>query len=149
MRRHGAVSASIDVAVAFSDVDLAQVVWHGHYARYLENARWALMERIGFGLQEMLASGYGWPIVELHVKYVKAARFGERLRVKASLAEWKNRLVINYLVMNIASGERVARAQTVQAAVDMQTGSLQFVTPAVLADRIEALAASACDSVRE
>jgi acyl-CoA thioester hydrolase len=87
MRKHSAISAQIICEVAFADVDLAQVVWHGHYLRYLENARWALMRMIGFDLQDMIDSGYLWPIVDLHVKYVRAARFGDRLRVRASLVE--------------------------------------------------------------
>jgi acyl-CoA thioester hydrolase len=137
MRKQGRLSATIPATVAFHDVDLASVVWHGHYLKYLENARWALMDGVGFGVQAMLASGYGWPIVELHVKYVKAARIGDRLEVRASLAEWQNRLVINYLVTNSA-GERVARASTVQVAVELATGVLQFATPQILLDRIEA-----------
>jgi len=47
MRKHSAISTQITCEVAFADVDLAQVVWHGHYLRYLENARWALMRLIG------------------------------------------------------------------------------------------------------
>jgi acyl-CoA thioester hydrolase len=137
MRRQGPLTASIETVVAFHDVDLAAVVWHGHYLKYLENARWALMDRIGFGLDAMRASGYGWPIVELHVKYVKAARVGDRLRVQASLTEWLNRLVVNYLVVDARSEERVARAQTVQAAVELASGVLQFETPPILLDRIE------------
>jgi acyl-CoA thioester hydrolase len=138
MRKQGHITVSIETVVAFHDVDLAAVVWHGHYLKYLENARWALMDRIGFGLDAMRASGYGWPIVELHVKYVKASRVGDRLRVRASLTEWRNRLVMNYLVVNALSGERVARAQTVQAAVELSSGVLQFVTPSILLDRISA-----------
>jgi acyl-CoA thioester hydrolase len=138
MRKHGGLSATIETQVGFHDVDLASVVWHGHYLKYLENARWALMDSIGFGLDQMLASGYGWPIVEVHVKYVKAAKFGDRLAVRASLAEWQNRLAVNYLVTQAGSSERVARAQTVQVAVEMRSGVLQFVTPEFLQERIRA-----------
>lgn len=138
MRKSGELSATVQAVVAFHDVDLASVVWHGHYVKYLENARWALMDQIGFGLDEMLSSGYVWPIVELRVKYVQAARYGDRLAVRASLAGWQNRLEINYLVTRQPSGERVARAQTIQAAVETRTGVLQLVTPPVLIERVEA-----------
>ncbi len=70
MRKHSAISAQVTCEVAFADVDLAQVVWHGHYLRYLENARWALMRLIGFDLQDMIDSGYLKP---KHVK-VEASR---------------------------------------------------------------------------
>jgi Predicted thioesterase len=138
MRKQGAVEATVEALVAFHDVDVAGVVWHGHYLKYLENARWALMERLDFGLDAMIASGYAWPIVEVHVKYVHAARFGDRLSVQASLVEWQSRLTVNYLVMHAATAERVARARTVQAAVEASSGVLQFESPAVLVERVAA-----------
>ena len=138
MRKQGIVEATVEAHVAFHDVDVAGVVWHGHYLKYLENARWALMARLDFGLDAMIASGYAWPIVDVHVKYVRAARFNDRLSVQASLVEWENRLTINYLVTQAATDERVARARTVQAAVEASTGVLQFATPAVLLERVAA-----------
>jgi acyl-CoA thioester hydrolase len=143
MRKQGTIEATIEALVAFHDVDVAGVVWHGHYLKYLENARWALMDRLEFGLQAMIASGYAWPIVEAHVKYVRAARFGDRLAVQASLVEWQSRLAVHYLVTNAATAERVARARTVQVAVEASTGVLQFATPAVLLERVAAATAAA------
>jgi acyl-CoA thioester hydrolase len=123
------VSAEVDVDVRFHDVDMVGVVWHGHYLRYLENARWALMDRIGYGFERMVDSGFAWPIVELQVKYVSPARFGDELRVRASLVEWETRLALNYLVTRRSDGSRTARARTVQVAVDARSGELQFATP--------------------
>jgi acyl-CoA thioester hydrolase len=136
MRKEGAISASIEATIAFHDIDVVGVMWHGHYLKYLENARWALMDRIGFGFQAMQDSGYAWPIVEMHVKYVQAAKLGDRLRVRASLVEWQNRLVFNYLVTR-ADDERVARAKSVQVAVDVSSGALQFTTPPPLLDCVQ------------
>jgi acyl-CoA thioester hydrolase len=138
MRKQGAIAASIDVQVPFHDVDLAGVVWHGHYMKYLENARWAVMDRIGFPLDAMLTSGFLWPIVGLQVKYVRAARYGDRLRVRGSLVEWDTRLIINYLLLDAKDDTRVGRAQTVQVAVERETGTLQLVSPACLTDRVRA-----------
>lgn len=136
MRKEGAISATVEATVAFHDIDVVGVMWHGHYLKYLENARWALMERIGFGFPVMHGSGYAWPIVEMHVKYVQAAKLGERLRVRASLVEWENRLAVNYLVTR-DDGERLARARSVQVAVDVDSGTLQFTTPQALLDRVQ------------
>ena len=136
MRKEGAISASIEAKVAFHDIDIVGVMWHGHYLKYLENARWALMDQIGFGFEAMRDSGFAWPIVEMHVKYVHAARLGDQLRVRASLVEWENRLVVNYLVLR-ADGERLARARSVQVAVDANSGALQFTTPQPLLDCVQ------------
>ena len=136
MRKEGAISATIEATVAFHDIDIVGVMWHGHYLKYLENARWALMNQIGFGFDVMSASGFAWPIVELHVKYVHAARLNDQLRVRASLVEWESRLAVNYLVVR-ADGERLARARSVQVAVDVHSGALQFTTPQPLLDGVK------------
>jgi acyl-CoA thioester hydrolase len=129
VRAQGTLFADVDVEVRFHDVDMVGVVWHGHYLRYLENARWELMNRLGYGLDRMLASGTAWPIVETHTKHISPARFGDRLRVRASLLEWESRLTLNYLVTRLDDGARVARGRTVQVAVDAVTLELQFATP--------------------
>jgi acyl-CoA thioester hydrolase len=136
MRKEGAISATIEATVAFHDIDIVGVMWHGHYLKYLENARWALMNKIGFGFEAMSASGFAWPIVEMHVKYVHAARLNDQLRVRASLVEWENRLAVNYLIVR-ADGERLARAKSVQVAVDAHSGALQFTTPQPLLDCVK------------
>ena len=122
MRAQGTLFADIDVDVRFHDVDMVGVVWHGHYLRYLKNARWALMNQLGYGLERMLESGVAWPIVELQTKYLGPARFGDRLRVRASLVEWESRLALNYLVSRLRDGVRIARGRTVQVAVDASSG---------------------------
>lgn len=147
MREQGVVAAELEVVVPFHDVDLAQVVWHGHYLKYLENARWALMDQLGVGLAAMLDSGFGWPVVDLQVKYLRLTRYADRLRVRAALVDWESQLTIVYLVTDAASGERVARAQTRQVAVDTATGLLQFASPPAFVAAIEAALARAGVSV--
>ena len=137
MRKEGAISASIDVTVAFHDIDIIGVMWHGHYLKYLETARWHLMDQLDFGYDTMAASGFAWPIVEMHVKYLHAARMGELLNVRASLVEWENRITMNYLVTRASDQERVARGKSVQVAVDAKTLALQFVTPEPLLSRVQ------------
>jgi acyl-CoA thioester hydrolase len=143
MRKQGRIHVETEAEVAFHDVDLARVTWHGHYLKYLENARWALMERLGYPLETMLAAAEGWPIVDLQLRFIRATHYRDRLRVRASLVEWQNRLVINYLVTDGASGERVARAQTTQVAVDMRSGVLLFDLPRTFIARVEAALAAA------
>lgn len=138
MRAQGALFAEVELEVRFHDVDMVGVVWHGHYLRYLENARWALMNQLGYGLDRMLASGFAWPIVELQSKYLNPARFGDRLRVRASLLEWESRLALNYLVSRLDDGARIARARTVQVSVDARSGELQFATPPDFVDCVQA-----------
>ena len=132
------LSAEVDIDIPFFDVDPMRVVWHGHYVKYLEVARCALLRKIDYDYPQMEASGYLWPVVELYLKYVNAARYGQRVRAQAKLLEYENRLKIGYVVTDIASGQRLTKGHSVQVAVHATTRELQFVSPPVLLDKVRA-----------
>ena len=123
------ITAHADFQVEFYDVDAMKVVWHGNYARYFEVGRMALYDKIGYGYLEMEASGYAWPVVDLHVRYVRPAKLGQKLRVTAELLEYENRVVMEFAILDIASGERLTKGDSVQVCVDAKNGELQFLTP--------------------
>jgi len=130
------LSAEVVIEVQFFDVDPMHVVWHGHYVKYFEQARCALLRRLDYDYPAMQASGYLWPVVELHLKYVNPARYGQRVRAEAKLLEYENRLKIGYLLTDLESGERITKGHSVQVAVHAATGELQFVSPAVLVEKV-------------
>ena len=132
------LSAELEIEVPFYDVDPMLVVWHGHYVKYFEQARCALLRRLDYDYPAMQASGYHWPVVELHLKYVNAARYGQRLRAEAKLLEYENRLKIGYRISDRDSGQRLTKGHSIQVAVHAETRELQFVSPAVLIDKIGA-----------
>lgn len=135
------LTTSAEITVPFHDLDPVDIVWHGHYVKYLEVARDELMHRIGYSHAEMLASGFVWPVVEMKLRYLQAARLRQKLRVRASILEYEERLKIVYDISDALSGRRLTRAHTVQVAVRTDTGELQFRTPAVLREKIAAAAA--------
>lgn len=132
--------AEVELSPAFHDLDPMDVVWHGHYIKYLELARCALLQTFDYDYPQMRDSGYLWPIVDLRTKYLRSARFGQRLRVRAELTEWEVRMRIDYLVSDADSGEAITRAHTIQVAVDVATGEMCFATPEVFRRRLGLLA---------
>lgn len=130
------LSASITVEVPFHDLDPMEVVWHGNYVRYFERARHALLLALDYDYPQMKASGYAWPVVDLSVRYVRSARFAQKLTVSAKIVEWENRLRIRYEVRDAASGERLTKGETVQVAVEIASGELCFVSPPILFEKL-------------
>jgi acyl-CoA thioester hydrolase len=129
-------SADVEIQVQFYDLDPMEVVWHGNYVKYLEVARCALLDAIGYNYAEMKASGYMWPVIDMNLRYAAPATFGQRLSVRAEIVEWENRLRIDYLVSDAASGRRLNRASTTQVAVDIASGEMCFVSPPVLFQKL-------------
>jgi len=137
MRSRGVLHVDTEILVPFFDVDTMHVVWHGHYVKYLEVARCALLDHIGHNYTQMLESGYAWPVIDLQLRYVRGAVFGQKINVRANLVEWENRLKVNYLITDLASGERLTRASTVQVAVDIQSREMQLASPKVFVAAVE------------
>ena len=128
------LSEEVVLEVPFHDVDMMGVAWHGHYLKYLEIARTAMMRKVGLDYAQLKDTGYMWPVVECHLKYIRPLRYGMRVRVKATLVECENRVKISYLLTDDATGERLNKAWTVQLAVKADTGELAFeLPPSVLA----------------
>ncbi len=137
MRKAGVLQVEVDIQIPFYDVDMMEIAWHGHYVKYLEVARCALLDRLDHNYLQMRESGYGWPVIDLQIRYIRPLLFQQRVRVRADLVEWENRLKLNYLISDAATGERLTRASTVQVAVDMASREMQLASPKVFIDAVE------------
>lgn len=129
-------TAEVTLEIPFHDLDPAGIVWHGHYARYFEIARCALLERIGYNYDAMMASGYVWPLIDYQVRFIGALRFKQKITVRATLVEWEHRLKIDYLVRDAATGARLTRGHSVQVAVDAQSGEMLLASPPALTEKL-------------
>ncbi len=130
------LSVEIEVMPAFYDIDVMEVVYHGHYVKYLELARTALLAKFDYDYPRMRESGYAWPVVDMRLKYVRPAVYGQRLRIRATIVEWENRLRIDYVMRDAATGHKVNTAYTIQVAVSLETREMCFVCPPVLGQRL-------------
>ncbi|MBD2810066.1 acyl-CoA thioesterase [Xenorhabdus sp. Vera] len=125
-------TAEVELTVPFHDADPMGVVWHGNYFRYFEIAREALMNQLNYGYSEMRESGYVWPVVDARIKYRSSVLFEQKIRVRATIEEFENRLKIAYQVFNAASGQKTTMGYTIQIAVSEKTQEMSFVSPDVL-----------------
>ncbi|MHB1544774.1 MAG: acyl-CoA thioesterase [Gammaproteobacteria bacterium] len=138
MRKYVLLSSEVEMDIPFQDVDAMQVVWHGNYFRYFEAARSKLLRKINYDYTEMRDSNYLWPIIGAHLRFVQAARYRQRITVRAELVEWENRLKIDYLIRDADNGTRLTTGYTIQCAVNSLTNELQLVSPPVLMARLKA-----------
>lgn len=129
MTDHPGLSICVPLTIPFFDVDAMQIVWHGHYVKYLEIARCALLDKLGYNYDAMREAGYVWPVVTMQLKYVRPAIFGQQVTIQATIREWESRLRIAYVITDAVSGERLTQAETTQVAVLLQSREMQFDTP--------------------
>ncbi len=130
--------ADVIIEVPFHDVDTMNVVWHGHYLKYFEIARCKLLDQFHYNYNQMRDSGYALPVIESHVRYVQGIEFEQKIRVRAVLKEWENRLKIEYLIFDAVTGRKLTKGFTSQVAVHIEKREMCFQSPQVLLDCLNA-----------
>ncbi len=135
-KKNNLPSDSITLEIPFHDVDPMNITWHGHYVKYFEIARCKLLEKIGYGYPEMEVSGYAWPVIDMHLRYINSTHFQQQVVVTATLSEWENRLKIDYLITDKKTNQRLTKGHTIQVAVKLANGEMCLASPPVLAKKL-------------
>ena len=120
-----------EMEVPFFDIDMLEIVWHGHYVKYFETARCSMLEALNYNYLDMRDDGYVWPIVDVRAKFIQSAIFGQKLCITCDIVEYENRLKINYIIKDKKTNKILTKGYTVQLAVNIKTMEASFVTPRV------------------
>ena len=67
--------------VRFSEVDAMNIVWHGSYALYFEDAREQFGKEFGLSYMSYFDNGYYAPLVELNFSFKKPLLYGQQARI--------------------------------------------------------------------
>jgi acyl-CoA thioester hydrolase len=122
---------TIEIPVRFAECDSYGVVWHGHYALYLEEVRDRLTGRFGFTPAKALALGYRVPVTRMEIRYRAPARPDQIIRATARLRPPDTaRLVVDYELRG-EEGVLLASAETEQVVLRAD-GELLLALPAAL-----------------
>jgi acyl-CoA thioester hydrolase len=124
------------IQVRFNEVDAYQVAWHGHYVAWLEIGRNELAGRFGLDAEQLAAAGYLGLVVSLELKYLRPARFNDRLTVRTTVQRTATPTLEFRTVIVGADGLPCARGRTVHALTDL-AGVTQYQLPSAIAERLE------------
>lgn len=122
---------TVERQVRFEEVDPLNIVWHGRYPSFFEDARVAFGEKFGIGYMECYAQGILTPIKKMHVDYFRPLRFQERFTIEAIL-HWSAaaRLNFEFIIRNRAE-EITTTGYTVQMLLDPEMNIMLIPPPFV------------------
>lgn len=126
-----------EVKVSFEDLDPMDIVWHGNYMRYMEQARCDMLEKLHYTYTDMKNDGYAYPVAKMKVKYIKPAQFGDTLTVKTMVMSLEPALDIKYIMYNKSTGEKIFEATTMQIALDINTRKTVYQPPEKLIESVK------------
>lgn len=97
MTRQSHMSHEMRMTVPFHDVDPMQIVWHGHYLKYFDIARFGLFNKAGIDLWEFYEkTGYLFPITKTTTKHILPLRYRDEFLCTATIIEAKIKIVIDF-----------------------------------------------------
>ncbi|MDR2130195.1 MAG: acyl-CoA thioesterase [Odoribacteraceae bacterium] len=115
------LKTSKEVAVRFNEVDSMNIVWHGSYVLYFEDAREAFGARYGLGYLDIFGNGYYAPLVELTFHYKRPLIYGKKARVDITFRDTDAaKILFDYEIRDTSDEALVATGHSVQVFLDKQ-----------------------------
>jgi acyl-CoA thioester hydrolase len=75
------------IRVRYAETDQMGVVYHSNFFPYFESARTESIRALGFTYADMEKMGVIMPVVDVHCRYLRPARYDDLLTVKTMLKE--------------------------------------------------------------
>lgn len=124
----------IEFPVRFSEVDSMQIVWHGHYVKYMEEGREDFGRKFGINYMLIKAKGYMAPIVSLKCDYKKTLSYDDKVIVETNYIDHDAaKIMYTFKIFRASDKELVATGESVQVFLDMK-GELVLTIPPFFAD---------------
>lgn len=130
MEKEKTLSVTLPFNIRFSEVDSMGVVWHGHYAKYLEDAREAFGAKYGLEYLMMYGKGFFEPIVELTFKYKRVLIYGMKPEITITYCPCEAaKIIFDYEIRDTVTGEVAVTGHSVQVFMDANTHQLVLTSP--------------------
>jgi acyl-CoA thioester hydrolase len=106
--------------IRFSEVDSMNVVWHGAYPLYFEDAREEFGRKYKLEYLRIADFGFFAPLVDLQFHYRKPLTYGMKPRIDIIYRPTESaKIVFDYEIYDTATGDLMATGTSVQVFMDM------------------------------
>lgn len=115
------LSTTKTIDIRFSEVDSMQIVWHGNYMLYFEDAREAFGKAYDLEYLTIHSHGYYAPIVDISFQYKRPITYGMQPQIKITYRPTDAaKIIFDYEISNPADGTLLATGRSVQVFMDLQ-----------------------------
>ena len=128
----------VDHRVNYSETDQMGFVYHANYLVWLDMARTEHLRQTGVTYKDMEERGVFLAVTEARIRYRKAARYDDVVRIKCWVRDLASRRVVfGYAVERAETAELLATAETALIALDRQRVLARV--PADITERLHAI----------
>lgn len=128
---------TFDVRVYFEDTDAQGVVYFANYLKFMERGRTECLRALGIEQDRLLTEhGLGFTLTENDARFLRPARFNERLEVRTRISEvGRVRIGLDQAIWRRGGG-LLCRARCVAACVDVESFRPRRI-PAEIISRVD------------
>ncbi|WP_257669871.1 acyl-CoA thioesterase [Parapedobacter tibetensis] len=124
------------VRVRYAETDQMGYVYYGNYAAYYEVGRAEMLRSLGLSYKSFEAGGIMMPVMELHSKFLKPARYDEEITVKVYLKKKPSiKIQFEYELFN-SDGDLINTGDTKLVFIDMKRNK-PCMPPDYFMDRLQ------------
>jgi acyl-CoA thioester hydrolase len=122
--------STIEFPVRFSEVDSMQIVWHGHYVKYMEEGREDFGRKYGINYMLIKAKGYMAPLVKLTCEFKKTVSYDDKVIVETRFVDSDAaKITYTFRIFRVSDQELVATGESVQVFLDMNSELVLTIPP--------------------
>lgn len=93
------IESTCNIRVRYAETDKMGVVYHGNYLVWFETARVQMLDELGLPYIDMERDGYMLPVIECSAKFMRPARFDDRVQIHSQIKERPSlRIKVDYRV---------------------------------------------------
>ena len=128
----------VEHRVNYSETDQMGFVYHANYLVWLDMARTEHLRQTGVTYKDMEERGVFLAVTEARIRYRKAARYDDVVRIKCWVRDLASRRVVfGYAVERAETAELLATAETALIALNRQRALARV--PADITERLHAI----------
>lgn len=114
------LKATVPLNIRFSEVDSMNIVWHGSYVMYFEDAREAFGKKYGLAYLDIFGNGFYAPLVDLSFKYKSPITYDMKPEITITYKPVDAaKIVFDYEITNPENGDVLATGHSVQVFMDL------------------------------
>lgn len=114
------LKATVPLNIRFSEVDSMNIVWHGSYVMYFEDAREAFGKKYGLAYLDIFGNGFYAPLVDLSFKYKSPITYDMKPEITITYKPVDAaKIVFDYEITNPENGDVLATGHSVQVFMNL------------------------------
>lgn len=125
----GTLQHEYDILIKEQNLDTFGHVNNAAYLVLFEEARWDILEKSGFGLNEIAKRKMGPTILDIHIQFKREVKNRDRIKIRSSVLSHKGKITVIRQIMINEKGEEACIADLTFGLFDVAARKLIEPTP--------------------